>query len=124
MIQNYRTQLCRALENIDAGEIPFKVKMAFPETRAEGNVLSYYELSNTSTYISCVDEIAFQIDLWFSDLDALFTMMERVDAALLCIGFLRQFTSPDSMLHDPSGYLRKSLRYGRRVDTRTNRLID
>lgn len=123
-MQNYRDVIKNALEQIDGFNTDFKVKMAFPESKSNGNVISYYELSNTSTYISCVDDIAFQIDLWFMDMESLFYYMEAVDKTFTDIGFLRQFTSPDSMLHDPSGYFRKSLRYGRRVDTRTNRLID
>ena len=63
-------------------------------------------------------------DLWFMTLPDLLELTEKVDEALTSLGLIRQFASSDALLHDPSGYLRKSLRYGRRVDTRTNRLID
>lgn len=123
MIQNYREEIKETLKSIQC-DIPFDVKMAFPESVNEGNIISYFELTNTSTSLSVVDDISFQIDLWFFDLDELFTMLSLVDKALTDKGLLRQFVSPDSMLHDSSGYLRKTLRYGRRVDTLTNRLID
>ena len=70
------------------------------------------------------DVIAYQVDLWFMTLPDLLELTEKVDEALTSLGLIRQFASSDALLHDPSGYLRKSLRYGRRVDTRTNRLID
>lgn len=123
MIQNYRGEIKETLKSIPC-DIPFDVKMAFPESVNEGNIISYFELTNISTSLSVVDDISFQIDLWFFDLDELFTMLSLVDKALTDKGLLRQFVSPDSMLHDSSGYLRKTLRYGRRVDTLTNRLID
>lgn len=123
MIQNYRGEIKETLKSIQC-DIPFDVKMAFPESVNEGNIISYFELTNTSTSFSVVDDISFQIDLWFFDLDELFTMLSLVDKALTDKGLLRQFVSSDSMLHDSSGYLRKTLRYGRRVDTLTNRLID
>ncbi len=123
MIQNYRKEIKAVLENIES-DIPFKVKMAFPESVNDGNIISYFELTNISTNISIVDDIAYQIDLWFFDMDELFEMLSLVDCTMTEKGFLRQFVSPDSMLHDASGYLRKTLRYGRRVDTLLNRLID
>lgn len=123
MIQNYRSEIKETLENIES-DIDFKVKMAFPESINEGNIISYFELTNINTTFSVVDDISFQVDLWFFDLDELFTMLSLVDKALTEKGLLRQFVSPDSMLHDSSGYLRKTLRYGRRVDKLLNRLID
>lgn len=122
-MKNYRSQIKNALESINT-DISFKVKMAFPESLNDGNIISYYEHANISTNIPTVDEIAFQIDLWLFDINELFTLTNLVDDCLTNIGFLRQFSSSDSMLHDPSGYLRKSLRYGRKVETLTNRLID
>lgn len=123
MIQNYRKEIRDTLESIER-DIDFKVKMAFPESVNDGNIVSYFELSNISTNISVVDDISYQIDLWFFDLEELFTVLSLVDTAMTEKGFLRQFVSPDSMLHDISGYLRKTIRYGRRVDILTNRLID
>lgn len=123
MIQNYRTEIKETLESIDS-DISFKVKMAFPESINDGNIISYFELTNTSTNIPIVDDISYQIDLWFYDLEELLTALSCVDKVMTEKGFLRQFVSPDSMIHDTSGYLRKSIRYGRRVDTLTNRLID
>lgn len=123
MIQDYRREIKTVLEEIEC-DIDFKVKMAFPESVNDGNIVSYFELSNISTDVSVIDDISFQIDLWFFDLKALLSVLSLVDTAMTDKGFLRQFVSPDSMLHDPSGYLRKTLRYGRRVETLTNRLID
>lgn len=123
MMQNYRKEIKAVLESIEC-DIPFQVKMAFPESINDGNIISYFELSNTSTNISVVDDIAYQIDIWTFDLEELFELLSLVDNAMTEKGFLRQFVSPDSMLHDASGYLRKTLRYGRRVDKLLNRLID
>lgn len=122
-MKNYRPVIKNALKGIET-DIPFRVKMAFPESTNDGNIISYYELTNNATSIPTVDDIAFQVDLWTLDLEELFTLADLVDDALSGMGLLRQFASPDSMLHDPSGYLRKSLRYGRRVETLTNRLVD
>lgn len=123
MIQDYRREIKSVLEAIEC-DIDFKVKMAFPESTNDGNVISYFELLNVSTENSVIDDIAFQIDLWLFDFKELLLLLSLVDKAMTDKGFLRQFVSPDSMLHDPSGYLRKTLRYGRRVETLTNRLID
>lgn len=122
-MQNYREEIKETLEGI-VTDIPFKVKMAFPQSVSDGNIISYFELTNISTAVSTVDDISYQIDLWFFDMEKLFIMLSLVDEAMTAKGLLRQFVSPDSMLHDQSGYLRKSMRYGRRVDTLTNRLID
>lgn len=122
-MQNYRKEIKSVLENIEC-DIPFKVKMAFPESINEGNIISYFELSNTSTNIPVVDDIAYQVDIWTFDLEELFELLSLADDAMTEKGFQRQFISPDSMLHDASGYLRKTLRYGSRVDRLLNRLID
>lgn len=122
-MKNYRTDIKNALERIET-DISFRVKMAFPESKNDGNIISYYELTNTSTAVPTVDDIAFQVDVWTLDLEKMLTLCSLVDDALTDMGLLRQFASPDSMLHDPSGYYRKSLRYGRRVETLTNRLVD
>ena len=123
MIQNYRDDIKNTLQFIDYG-VDCKVKMAFPQSLAEGNTVSFYEINNTATNNPIVDDIAFQVDLWFLRIEDLFSVLTLVDKAMTEKGFIRQFASPDSMLNDISGYLRKSLRYGRRVDTLTNRLID
>lgn len=123
MIQNYREEIKETLESIES-DINFKVQMAFPESTNDGNVISYFELSNVSTSILVVDDISYQIDLWFFDLEELFCILSLADEVMTAKGFLRTFVSPDSMLHDISGYLRKTLRYARRVETLTNRLID
>ncbi len=122
-MKNYRSQIKEVLKSIKS-DIPFQVNMSFPESKNDGNMISYFELTNVSTNIPTVDEIAFQIDIWAFALTDLFTLADLVDHCMTDMGFLRKFSSPDSMLHDPSGYLRKILRYGRKVETLTNRLID
>ena len=123
-MKDYRPYINRLLQGIKTA-IPFTVSMAFPESIKQGNVISYYEINNSSTNIATVDDVAFQIDIWcIGSLENLLTLMQQVDDVMTGTGFKRQFSSPDSMLHDPSGYLRKSLRYGRKIDVLTNRLID
>lgn len=122
-MKNYRAVIRDTLKSVQS-DIPYDIKMAFPESKPAGNLITFYEITNTGTELACVDVIAYQVDLWFMTLPNLLEMTEKVDEALTSLGLIRQFASSDALLHDPSGYLRKSLRYGRRVDTRTNRLID
>lgn len=122
-MNDYRSAVRDALRTVQS-DIPYDIKMAFPESRPDGNLITFYEITNTGTELACVDVIAYQVDLWFMTLPALLELTEKVDEALTALGLIRQYASSDALLHDPSGYLRKSLRYGRRVDTRTNRLID
>lgn len=119
-----REQIRNLLEGIIFSE-PFKVKVQFPQSEAEGNMITYNEILNTQTAVSVVDEIAFQVDVWTYDMETLVNLIHLVSDALTGIGFKRQFASPDFTPADThSKYFRKTMRFGRKVDTRTNRLID
>ena len=118
-----RTDYVQNPDKTEQGELVSSYECS-PLTVDEEFMLSkrQYELATGRRQKS--DVIAYQVDLWFMTLPDLLELTERVDEALTSLGLIRQFASSDALLHDPSGYLRKSLRYGRRVDTRSNRLID
>lgn len=118
-----RLQIKELLEGIELSK-PFKVKMKFPQSVSDGVMVTYFELLNKSTNIPVVDEIAYQLDCWAYDMETLVELSQKVDDALIGMGLLRQFTSPDYPPDEQGGYFRKTMRYGRRADTRTNRLID
>lgn len=120
---NAREQIKNLLESIELSK-PFKVKMQFPQSVSDGAMITYFELANESTNIPVVDKIDFQIDCWAYDMETLVELYMKADEKLTGIGFLRRFSSADIMPTEPNGYFRKTFRYGRKVDTRTNRLID
>lgn len=99
--------------------------MQFPKDENDGVMITYYEQLNVSTQIAFVDEIAFGVDVWAYDMGTLIELTHKLSDALCAIGLKRQFSSSD-MTPEQTGsrYFRKTLRFGRKVDTRTNRLID
>ena len=118
-----RKQIKNALESIES-DTKFKVRMQFPQSVNDGVMITYFEVLNQQTYVSVVDEIAFQVDIWAYDMTTLCFFIGKVSDALTAIGLKRQFVSPDIMPAGNGGYFRKTMRFGRKVDTRTNRLID
>lgn len=119
-----REQIKNLLEGIPFNK-PFKVSSQFPQSVSEGVIITYNEILNTQTSVSVVDEIAFQIDVWTYDMETLVTLIHLVSNTLTGTGLKRQFTSPDfTPTETKSRYFRKTMRFGRKVDTRTNRLID
>lgn len=118
-----REQIKNMLKEIETN-IEYEVKMQFPQSFAEGNLITFFELTNESTNISCVDKIAFQIDVWTYDIETMVELSLKADEVITRVGFLRKYVSPDIMPKAPGEYCRKTLRYGRKVDTRINRLID
>lgn len=118
-----REQMFNLLKNITYTK-PFTVSMKFPQTVNDGIMVTYYEVLNISTAISVIDEIAFIVDIWAYDVETLVKLSGLVSDALCGIGLRRQFVSPDMMPDEENGYFRKTMRFGRKVDTRTNRLID
>lgn len=118
-----RKQIKRALEGIESDTV-FKVKMQFPQSVNDGEMITYFELLNQQTYISVVDEIAFQVDVWAYSMAKLCELAGKASDVLTDIGLKRQFVSPDILPTGNGGYFRKTMRFGRKVDTRTNRLID
>lgn len=107
-----------------SGDIPFTVRGVYPRSVEEGVVLTVSEYANASTACPVVDEIAYQIDVWAFDRETVVALSQLVNAALTGLGLKRQYAGPDGRSEDPAGYCTKTLRYGRRVDKRTMRLID
>lgn len=118
-----REQFKGILESVKLSK-PFTVKMQFPKSVSDGEMFTFFELLNTQTSVSVVDEIAFQLDCWAYDIETLIEMSQKASDKLTGVGFKRQFSSPDIFPTDSGGYFRKTFRFGRKVDTRTNRLID
>ena len=117
-----REQFKGILESVKLSK-PFTVKMQFPKTVSDGEMFTFFELLNTQLS-DVVDEIAFQVDCWAYDMETLTEMSQKVSDKLTAVGFRRQFSSPDIFPLDSGEYFRKTFRFGRKVDTRTNRLID
>lgn len=121
-----RNQIKETLEKVKPS-FDIKVELAFPDTityNSRERRITYFELSNTDTFIPAVQDIAFQVDLWTVTAKELFEAALLIDSAMKEKGLKRQFVSPDSIMNDPSGYKRKTFRYGSRVDLMFNRFID
>lgn len=121
-----RNEIKETLEKVKPS-FDIKVKMAFPDTvsyNSRERLITYFELSNTDTEIPTVQDIAFQVDLWVLSTAELLEATLLIDKEMKKKGLKRKFVSPDSMMNDPSGYKRKTFRYGSRVDLMFNRFID
>lgn len=121
-----RNQIKETLEKVKPS-FDIKVKMSFPDKvvyNSRERYITYFELSNTDTEIPTVQDIAFQVDLWTVTAKELFEAALLIDNAMKEKGLKRQFVSPDSIMNDPSGYKRKTFRFGSRVDLMFNRFID
>ena len=91
-MKNYRAVIRDTLKSVQS-DIPYDIKMAFPESKPAGNLITFYEITNTGTELACVDVIAYQVDLWFMTLPDLLELTEKVDEALTSLGLIRQFAS-------------------------------
>ena len=89
-MKNYRAVIRDTLKSVQS-DIPYDIKMAFPESKPAGNLITFYEITNTGTELACVDVIAYQVDLWFMTLPDLLELTEKVDEALTSLGLIRQF---------------------------------
>lgn len=118
-----RCEIKSLLESIESNT-SFRVREMFPKSFEDGVLVTFFELNNINTQVSFVDDLSFQIDVWTYDLETLVELSVLIDEKMTVRGWKRTFSSPDSMMNDPSGYLRKTFHYGRKVDLRTNRLID
>lgn len=123
---NIRNEIKETLSKVKPS-FDIKVKMAFPEQVFYNNAerwITYFELSNVDTNTPTVQDIAFQVDLWTVTVAELLEATLLIDEEMQKKGLKRQFVSPDSIMNDPSGYKRKTFRYGSRVDLMFNRFID
>lgn len=104
--------------------LTYTVSEQWPRTAITGNLITVMEITNAGTDMDCVDRIAYQIDVWSTAADPVRELAPLVNAAMQGIGFRRQEAAQLDRLTANGGYYRKALRYGRKVDKRTMRLID
>ncbi len=123
LLVDERAQIRGALEAAEC-EIHFDVRQRWPVTQAEGVVVTYQEYSNVSTQCPVVDELVYQVDVWAFDRETVQTVASAVNRAMLELGLKRVWSGEDALANDSSGYLRKSYRFGRKVDKRFMRLVD
>lgn len=116
-------QIRQALASLDT-TLPYTVSEQWPRTSITGNLITVTEITNTSTGWRCVDELAYQIDVWAAEADAVRELAPLVNDALLGIGFRRTAAQPLDRYDKNGGYFRKAFRFGRKVDKRFMRLID
>ena len=116
-------QIRTALNDLDT-DTPYTVTEQWPRRAITGNLITVTEISNAGTEIDCVDRLSYQIDVWSPEADPVRELVPLVNAAMLGIGFRRQAAEQLDRVTENGGYYRKALRYGRRVDKRTMRLID
>lgn len=116
-----RPQIKAALEGMET-DLAFSVRQSYPREREDGVVITYGEFNNRSTDCPVVDEISYQVDIWAFDRETVVKLTSLVNRAMLGIGLLRQYMGPD--VAENSQYERKTLRFGRKVDKRTMRLVD
>ena len=116
-------QIRQALASLDT-TLPYTVSEQWPRTSITGNLITVTEITNASTSWRCVDDLAYQIDVWAAEADAVRELAPLVNDALLGIGFRRTASQPLDRYDKNGGYLRKALRFGRKVDKRFMRLID
>ncbi|MCD8047686.1 MAG: hypothetical protein LUD80_03840 [Clostridiales bacterium] len=118
-----REQVRQALESMET-ERSFSLRGRFAPGSAEPPVVVWGEYSNIATDCPVVDELVFQVDLWTADRDSQNELAAAVNQALGEIGLRRIYAGPDGYEDIGPGYCRKTLRFGRRVDKRTLRLVD
>lgn len=123
VLVDLRPQVYQALEEAVAG-LSVSVRQSWPRSRNEGVLITYGEYSNTSTSVSVVDAISYQVDIWAFDRETVVTLSQRVNAAMVGLGLKRQYAGADEGGVTAMGYEHKVFRFGRRVDKRTMRLVD
>lgn len=116
-------QIRQALASLDT-TLPYTVSEQWPRASITGNLITVTEITNTSTGWRCVDDLAYQIDVWAAEADAVRELAPLVNDALLGIGFRRTASQPLDRYDKNGGYFRKALRFGRKIDKRFMRLID
>ena len=116
-------QIRQALASLDT-TLPYTVSEQWPRTSITGNLITVTEITNASTGWRCVDDLAYQIDVWAAEADAVRELAPLVNDALLGIGFRRTDSQPLDRYDKNGGYFRKALRFGRKIDKRFMRLID
>jgi hypothetical protein len=108
-------QIRQALASLDT-TLPYTVSEQWPRTSITGNLITVTEITNASTSWRCVDDLAYQIDVWAAEADAVRELAPLVNR--------RTASQPLDRYDKNGGYFRKALRFGRKVDKRFMRLID
>lgn len=116
-------QIRKALTGLNTS-LTYNMSEQWPRTAITENLITVMEITNTGTEVDCVDRIAYQIDVWSPAADSVRELVPLVNGAMLSIGFRRQSAEQLDLLIANGGYYRKAMRFGRRVDKRTMRLID
>lgn len=116
-------QIRQALASLDTA-LPYTVSEQWPRASITGNLITVTEITNTSTSWRCVDDLAYQIDIWATEADAVRELAPLVNDALLGIGFRRTAVQQLDRYDKNGGYFRKAFRFGRKIDKRFMRLID
>lgn len=116
-------QIRQALASLDT-TLTYTVSEQWPRTSITDNLITVTEITNTSTGWRCVDDLAYQIDVWAAEADAVRELAPLVNDALLGIGFRRTASQQLDRYDKNGGYFRKALRFGRKIDKRFMRLID
>ena len=116
-------QIRQALASLNT-TLPYTISEQWPRAAITGNLITVTEITNTSTGWRCVDDLAYQIDVWAAEADAVRELTPLVNDALLRIGFRRTASQPLDRYDKNGGYFRKALRFGRKIDKRFMRLID
>lgn len=116
-------QIRQALASLNT-TLPYTISEQWPRAAITGNLITVTEITNTSTGWRCVDDLAYQIDVWAAEADAVRELTPLVNDALLRIGFRRTASQPLDRYDKDGGYFRKALRFGRKIDKRFMRLID
>lgn len=111
-------QLLEALRGIKDG---LTVTETWPRKEPEGELILLSELTNNGTGTPCVDELAFQLDIWAETRTAVLELAAQSDGVMQGIGLRRTLAGPVTVY---ARSFRRTMRYGRRVDKRTMRLID
>lgn len=98
------------------------VRQQWPKERTEGTVVTWQEYDNRSTDCGVVDAVEYQIDLWAERREVLTALTDKVNRAMLELGLKRTYLGPAAL---GNGALeRRTMRFGRKVDKRSMRLVD
>lgn len=97
-----------------------KVAERWPRTERKGSLIVVTEISNNHTADACVDQLAYQVDIWADDDDTLRRLCAGADEALSTMGLKRVMAEP---VDDLDGF-RRIFRYSSRIDKRMLRLIN
>lgn len=116
-------QVRQALEEIKP-DFDFSVSETFPQSVPQKPLITVDQVENR-TVNAVVDSLSLQIDIWAEEKDQVRQLEELANEAVMHIGFLRDYDGAiEQYRSSGGGFFRKIMRFGRKVDKRTLRLID